>query len=198
MQITATVKLSRSVSENAGPLTEKLAATIPLESPPESYLLLFQSPWNVRFGYGRNWHIFHQSDAVSVLRLIDKGSFIAQCNISKIATVSPGQHTPEPQFQADIRKALGEKLAKITKAEQIKTNDGRFLYRVTALGKSNGIEMTWIYYLCAAPDGRQLSFVFSVESNLVEQLGNQDLGIIQDLEFLASGRAPTKAASKDK
>ena len=45
----------------------------------------------------------------------------------------------EKQFQLDVQQALGDRLKSITKAEQMEVDDGRFLYRVTAVGESNGV-----------------------------------------------------------
>ena len=151
-------------------------------------------PGELRIRYGRDWHVFHQSEQSTVLRLLDKGSLISQCNISRIPAVAPGRHTPEERFQADIRIALGDKLAEIERAEQLETTDGRFLYRVTGVGDSNGEPMHWIYYLCAGPDGRQASFVFAVESKLLDQLANRDVEIVRSLEFLKP--APPRAAER--
>ena len=86
---------------------------------------------------------------------------------------------------------MGASLKSITKAEIFEVPDERFLYRVTAVGQSNGIEMHWLYYLCAAPSGRQVSYVFAVETKLLERLGNRDLGIVSTLQFLPENSQPT-------
>jgi hypothetical protein len=159
-------------------------------------ILEFRSPWNVQFAYDRNWHVFHQSDKTAVLRLLDKGSLIAQCNLSPAPAAAPGQHTPDDQFQKDIRNSLGDRVRTIEQAELLKSGDNTYRYRVTVVGEANKIPMHWIYYLCADPSGRQVAFVFAVESKLREQLGNRDLGIVQSLEFLPEVREPAKAAAR--
>lgn len=183
LDVTAKVVAQRSPAAYQGPLIDDFAENIPLE-PDESVMLLsFDSPWNIRFFHDRNWHVFHRSERVAILRLLDKGSLIAQCNVSKIPLAGPGKHTSEEQFQRDIEAALGDKLKSIDKAEQIKTDDGRFLYRVTASGEANGLPMQWIYYLCADPSGRQVAFVFAVEKKVIDRLSNRDLGIVNSLQF---------------
>ena len=104
-----------------------------------------------------------------------------------------GKHTPEVQFQNDIRRSLGSQLKEITNAELLKTEEKRFRYRVTAVGEANGIPMTWLYYLCAEPSGRQISLVFSVETKLLKRLANRDLGIVEGLEFLTPDLPSTAA-----
>jgi len=195
-EVTARIVVNRARAKKTDPLTDAIVGTIPLEPKPSQMLLVFRSPMNIRFPYDRHWHIFHQTGKLAVLRLLEKGSLIAQCNIRSVTAAAPGQHTPEQQFQADIREALGANLKSITKAEQLKVTDGRFLYRVTAKGTSHGIEMDWIYYLCADPSGRQIAMVFSVESKLREKLTNRDLEIVNRLRFVDPKRSPTPAASE--
>ncbi len=54
------------------------------------------------------------------------------------------------------------------------------------------IPTTWIYYLAAAKSGRQASFVFAVESKLVEQLGAKDEEFVRSLQFVAQRAAQAK------
>ncbi|MBT4866357.1 MAG: hypothetical protein HON53_14735, partial [Planctomycetaceae bacterium] len=61
---------------------------------------------------------------------------------------------------------------------------GRWLYRVTATGVAGNAPMHWFYYLCSAPDGRQVAFVYAVESKLVDQFGGQDIAQVRSLQFL--------------
>lgn len=193
MKVTATVNWDRSLAAGPGPLTEEVVASIPLETSPESKYLSFETPWNVRLLLPRDWYVFHQTGQVAVLRLLDKGSLIAQANISKIPSVKAGEHTTEEQFHQDIRTSLGDKLIKILKAENLNTDDGRYIHRVTVAGKANNVPVHWIYYLCADPSGRQISFVFTVDEKLLEQLNDRDADLVLSLEFLDPQAAPRQA-----
>ncbi|MDA0832913.1 MAG: hypothetical protein O2955_13440 [Planctomycetota bacterium] len=199
LKVKATTTWTRKPTSEIGNLTDDQTDRIPLDPEPEWLLLSMESPWNIRFEYDRNWHLFHETDKAAVFRLVEEGSVVAQFNITNIDDASPGEHTSEEIFQADIRESLGSRLQEITKAEQLKTDDNRFLYRVTAVGaaktkndegEEKTINMTWFYYLCAAPNGEQVAFVFSVETSVVEQLANRDLGIVQSLKFTKPGKEP--------
>jgi hypothetical protein len=183
MKVTATMYVDRLPSSLDGPLSGNRVEAIPIVPEPGQLELQFDSPWNFHFACDRGWHLFHQTKDVAVLRLVEKGSLIAQCNVSKVPQVAPGSHTPEQTFQNDVRTALAGQLQQIVKAEQLETNDGRWLYRVTGTGMSNSRPMTWYYYLCASPDGRQVAFAFSLETRLVEQFANRDLGFARSLTF---------------
>lgn len=184
MKVTATIYVDRQISGVQGGLTDSAIDAIPISPEADQLALAFSCPWNLTFDCDRDWHVFHQTKDVAVLRYLRNGSLIAQCNVSPVPQAAAGSHTPEPQFQADIQTALGSQFRKIEKAEQIPTTDGRWLYRVTATGVARNVPMHWFYYLCAAPDGRQVALVYTVESKLVEQFGGQDIAQVRSLQFL--------------
>ena len=184
MNVTATIYIDRQISGVKGGLTDSATDAIPISPEAGQLALAFSCPWNLTFGCDRDWHVFHQTKDVAVLRYLRNGSLIAQCNVSPVPPAAAGSHTSEPQFQSDIQTALGSQFRKIEKAEQIPTTDGRWLYRVTATGVARDVPMHWYYYLCAAPDGRQVAFVYAVESKLVEQFGGQDIAQVRSLQFL--------------
>jgi hypothetical protein len=193
IKVTAKAVVIRTPAVDASSLSEEAAAAVPLEPPAPLTQLYFRAPWNVEFRHDRAWHVFQQSVQIAVLRLMEQGTFVAQCNLAPIRTANAGEHVPEQQFQNDIRTSLGPRLKAIEKAEAIPTDDRRFLYRVTAVGEANKIPVTWIYYLCAAPNGLQVSFVFAVETALRDRLGGRDLQMLKSLRFLEAPKAPSVA-----
>ena len=184
MDVTATVVVTRMPDSVTTMFNENVLAKIPFEPASDHLKLQLDPPWRFRFFYNRNWHVFHQTREVAVLRLLDKGSLIAQCNVSPIPAAAAGKHTPEEQFQSDIFSALGDKLKSITKAEQVKTDNGLYLFRVTAIGEAEGIPMHWFYHLCAAPSGQQAAFAFSVETKMLERFAQHDIDLVKSVRFL--------------
>jgi hypothetical protein len=78
------------------------------------------------------------------------------------------------------------------KREQIPSEDGRIIHRVIAEGQNSLVKdkeavevpMQWNYYIVTAPTGEQLSFVFAIEPQLVEQLADRDLELVQSVRFV--------------
>jgi len=192
MKVTATMYVDRQVAESYGELTDSRLASVPVNPSRQDLSLVLNSPWSLRFAFGRAWHVFHQTGDVIVLRLMENGGLVAQCNVSQLASAPPGSHLSEQDFQADVRSALKEQLSGIQKAEQLRTADGRYLYRITAVGRSRNVPMHWYYYLCAAADGRQAAFVFAIESRFVDQLAGRDAAIVESLQF-----TPVQAAGRE-
>ncbi len=187
MEVTANVSWQRKVSPSVT-ISENQIANIPFDLPEISKLLLFKSKhWNISLIHDRNWYVFQEIPEVAVLRMVDNGSLISQCNIAKIGSAAPGQHVAPEKFESDIKASLGESLSSIVDKDVVEVNSGNYIYRVVASGSANGLEMVWIYYLCAAEDGRQVSFVFAVEGNNIEILNSRDLSMVESIEFEPDG-----------
>jgi hypothetical protein len=208
LDVVARSKLVRSIAERPLHLTDRDLTDLPLEPNEANRLLMFDAPaWNVRFYHDRHWHLFHQTSDLTLLRLLDKGGLIAQCNIKKVPDAAPGKHLSREQFQADIERALGNNFQEFVQSETLKLKDGLFVERVVAVGtvprknaknEPEPAPMQWIYYLVANPDGRQVSFVFSVDPGQIKELDSRDLSIVAGLEFLAPRAPPTPASNSAK
>ena len=181
LDVAVNIRFTREPTTDHPQLKDVLLEQIPLDPAPERLLLHFDSQWGTRFLHTRDWHII--PGKYVILRLIESGSLLSQGTMMNLPKSSPGEHLNTRQFQADIQKSLGDRLTKIELAEEIPTRDGRYLYRVTATGNSNGRQMVWQYYLCAHPDGRQVSVVFATEAELLEELGQRDLQLMNSLSW---------------
>jgi hypothetical protein len=192
MKVSAKTVVERSRSTNSESLTQEAVTAVPLDPPPALTRLRFRAPWGIELVHDRDWHVFQQNPQIAVLRLIEQGSLIAQCNLTPVRPAAAGEHVSTQQFESDIRASLGERFKSIEKTEQIPAEDGRFLYRVVAVGEANKNPITWIYYLCAASDGSQTSSVFAVDAALRSRLGGRDLEMMKSLRFL-DAPAPVQA-----
>lgn len=198
MDLTATVEWERVPVSDSPLLPDKLASSVSLNPSPEQLRLRFQAPWKVRFNYDRNWHLFHQTDKAAVLRLLDKGNLIAQCNLAPLASMAPGTRLSEERFHKYIRESLGEKFKNVESSRVLPSdrNGNIYRYRVVASGRSDGRPMHWIYYLCADASGQQVAFVFSVETQLEKQLQDRDLQMVGSLEFVSSKQGTISSSRK--
>ena len=197
LDIQVTSNLVRNVQEDPGRLTRELAESIPLEPSDESLQLTFSAPeWGIKIDHGREWHLFRAvlegTNQVAIFRLVEHGSLVCQCNFSPMKNALPGEAVPLEQFEADIQQSLGESFKEFDKTETLSLDGGRQAHRVVARGEQevkggNGsafIPMTWIYYLVTDPTGKQLSFVFAIESPLLEQLEDRDLSLVRQQRFV--------------
>ncbi|MGQ0637382.1 MAG: hypothetical protein ACT4QC_22480 [Planctomycetaceae bacterium] len=203
LDVVAQAIVERRVRARPRRLTDEELAAANLDPNEASLLLMFAAPaWNMRFYHDRHWHLFHQSSEVAVLRLLDKGGLITQCNIRKLPDAEPGEHVSEDQFQADVRRTLGSDLQEIVQADRLKVREGLYVFRVVAVGAVETLNekkepisrpMQWVYYLVANSDGRQVALVFTLDPKLFDDLKSRDLAIVGGLEFLPPPARPSPA-----
>ena len=139
--------------------------------------------------------------------IMRKEAFQPEIDVKKLADAQPGQHVPEKQFQQDIQQSLGKSFEQFVQAEKLNLKEGLFIYRVVVAGTLQRVNdkqepeispVQWIYYLVANPDGRQLSFVFSIDARQVKDFGTRDIDMVTGLEFLRPRAQPTPATERRK
>uniref|UniRef100_A0A7C2K092 Uncharacterized protein n=1 Tax=Schlesneria paludicola TaxID=360056 RepID=A0A7C2K092_9PLAN len=195
VDVVAELTVQRAPLEEGSGLDEDDLKGIPLDDEPGRLLLELPLPdLGVQLVHERRWHLFFQNERSCILRMMQQGALIAQCNLNRLPAAEPGKHVSPEQFKKDIESALGADFRKIVSDEELPTKDGRFVYRVlvegvvtrtpTGGGDAQTLPMIWIYYLMAAPDGQQVVLLFSVEPLLLEKLQPHDLNLSGSLIFL--------------
>lgn len=193
LEVVARVRIERTPVRKPVVLTKALAEKCPAKPAPLQLRLLLPAAGNTRLFHDRRWHLFHETPDVSILRRLENGRLVAQCNISPVASAAPGRSTPRGEFVRDVRRTLGDRLNQVQKIETIPANSTGGTLRVTASGVDHGLAMTWFYYLCTAPTGQQVSLVFAVEQRLLKAWGSRDRDIVSTLVF---PKRPPRTAGK--
>jgi hypothetical protein len=201
IQASVTARFSRRPATTSGAITDALVESIPLDPPDRALELVFDAgPWGLRLRHDRGWYVFHaildQPPKVVILRLVELGSLVSQCNISPIPDAVPGEHTPLDEFASDIQTSLGHVFRGFKSQKVSPLTDGRTLVEVIATGEVTRTgkdkegqmyemktPMEWRYYIVADASGRQVSCLFALEPALAEQLGNRDRALVESIEF---------------
>lgn len=196
------LKVSHSEERSPGPVSPglKVAATIEWTqnlaestlsgdgSPPkapgrEALLLALQTPLKLRLMHSREWHLFHETPTVLMMRQLREGSLISQCNISSIVTVPPGEHTPDAEFREDVEESVKERKGAVVGEETVR-DDGRWRIRkVSATGRAGEEVIGWDYYLCSAASGEQYSIVFSCAESDRKAFGDEASKLLSTLSI---------------
>lgn len=184
LDVSARLRILRKPAQVAGRVSEVKVLDVAMTAPPDAAMKLrFESPWTLSLLHSRDWHLFQQNEQVAIFRLLDQGLFVTQCNLSPIPSAKAGEHTSEQVFQNDIQQSLGTRLKVLGAGETLKSADDYYIYRITAEGVIGERPLTWIYYLIAAPSGRQASVMFAIDTPLVEKLGQRDREFVQSIRF---------------
>ena len=196
LDLEAKVSWKRNLATDQARLSDKQLDALPIELNDAVKLVRFDLPaWGLRLYHDRSWHLFHQTSRVAILRLLDTGNLIAQCNIEALPKATGDQNFTLTQFEAEVRRALGNSAGPGVQSSERKSETGLTSYRVVATGQVGGTEMEWRYYLVRGTDGRQFVMIFVVEPKNIEALGVKDQAIVEGAELFAPSE-PTSATSQ--
>ncbi len=145
----------------------------------------------VRLEHGRNWHVVQEDEQTLVMRMVDRGELIAQCNISLPANPDAKDRPTLDKYSAEVQKVLGERFGKFLVTREISTDNGLTVYHVVAEGKVSELPIQWHYYLAQDDAGHRAGFVFTLEPKLLEKLQGSDLAIVRSLKFVDGGTVQT-------
>lgn len=191
--VTARVRVEINEKPASPELSNSLLNQLPLDLNLGSTLLRLESTLG-GFGllHARDWQMMVDRHDVTILRMIDQGELIAQCNISSLPDLAAGKRVQLSEFQADIEKALGKNFGQFVEASQQKNASGQRVLRAVVSGLASELPIQWIYYHLADDAGRQTALVFTMDAKVVEKFAAADESIVSTFEFITRA-APTPA-----
>src|SRR5262249_31328888 len=146
--------------------------------PPLEYLSEIKG---YRFDYDRRWHVIREEPGLVVMRFVDRGELVAQCNVSpsdlprSSSSGSGGASHPDTddkdaaypelsQFQSQVQDALGKLFGHFERALQRGTDSGLRVLESIADGTAQDVAIQWRYYLVHDRAGRAVTIVFTMEA----------------------------------
>ncbi len=134
-------------------------------------------------GYGREWHIVAATEEHMVMRLMDRGDFVAQVTITPWKRAEPGKHMTGEEFQDEMAETPGWKQEQVLQVGELPLDGGRWGYRISALGQMEDLKVMQNFYLVAGPQGEQVVLLFTLKQAMVDKLGTRDLSLVGSLDF---------------
>lgn len=173
-------------------LSRQVVAKLPDRSADASELAYSAVSGQFRFQYDRRWYLTSDDAKLTILRLLDRGELVAQCNISLLPGTKKSP-TTLAEFQKDVQTSLGKSFGQFTHASQSNNDAGYLVYRVVARGEVSQLPIEWIYYLIQEPMGRRVTLAFTYEQPLAERFANADRPLVRQLRIT---EPPTPTAAK--
>ncbi len=158
-------------------------------------LLLDSKPGRFSLLHGRAWQMMADRPDVTILRLVERGDLIAQCNVSRLPPLEVGREVTLEEFQRDTQRALGQNFGQFIQASQGTTDTGLRMLRVLAAGKVSDIQIHWIYYHLSQGPNR-VAVVFTIETKLTEGFAAGDLPLVSTLRFTRDASSTTAGPPK--
>jgi len=142
--------------------------------------------------HDRRWGVMLERHDATILRLVDRGDLIAQCNISRLPAFTKGEALTLEGFQNDVKQALGKNFGEVVEAAQEAGEGGLVVQRITVSGTAGELPIQWTYYHLSDDKGHRASLVFTIEGKLVERFAQIDRELVSGFRFL-SDKQPTPA-----
>ena len=160
-------------------------AKLPLEAKPEHTLIEFQAEKaGINLAHDRRWRVMVDRLDAAILRFIDHGDLIAQCNIGRLPPLPKDKPLTLPAFQKSVETTLTKNGGQVLEAGQETAKDDGKILRVTVAGSVSEIPIQWFYYHLTDAQGRRASIVITLESKLLERFPALDRELISGLVLL--------------
>jgi hypothetical protein len=185
-QLTANVKTKVSrLSAAPAELTATQLAQFKLEPSPATLALDFAAPAPaIGIMHDRRWHITaHRRDSV-VLRMIDQGQMLGQCNISSLDNSEEDIAVDFSRFRQQIEELMTKQNGKIDEAAAAQPDDKTHVLRIAASATVKEIPVRWFYYYLAGAAGQRAVLVFTLEDKMAKQFAEADHELVGGFRFL--------------
>jgi len=190
-----TLRLVLAPAQPVAELSDSALAGLPLKATSGQTLIELKSEGGgFQIAHDRRWSIILERSDLTVLRLIDRGDLIAQCNISPRPPLGQNERLTLEEFQGDVQKALGKNFEQIAEASEEAGESGLKILRVVVTGKAGELPIQWTYYHVADGKGRRAALVFTIEESLLKRYPTLDRDLLAGFTFV-EGEQPTPAAA---
>ena len=185
LDIKSTLTVTRQSAEPPPALSDTALAGVSLEITPARELLKLDMPGGTAtLLHDRHWHMFWEDRKLIVLKRLNGGQVIAQCNLALGPQAGQGRHQDPTQFRDDIRRGLKKRFVQFLGAGEVDGHPaGGFRYKVGVQGREGQLGIVWYYYLVASPEGEQLLATFTMALDHAKTFGDQDLALIGSLQW---------------
>jgi hypothetical protein len=183
--VETTTTMKRAVIERPASLSDVALISVPdgLEPPAGMTLLTYHHDGKPGFdlAYSREWQLVGQTRDKAILRLMDRGDFVAQATLTPWESAKEGEHMTPQAFREAMAKTPGWEQGDVVQEGEIPAEKGRWIYRVSAPGLMDGIKVVQNFFLIAGPGGEQIVVAFTMTPSQAEKLGTCDLALISGL-----------------
>lgn len=186
-EVKASLEFTRStLTEEPAELTAADRAKISADGtiPPGLLTLRHDDPsGKYGFFYARDWYVVAATAEHLVLRLVDRGEFVAQATVIGWKKANAGQHATPAELKDAVAKQPGWRAEKMTEDGEIPTDAGRWLYRLVALGKQDDVPVVQSFHLLAGPTGEQLVVTIVARAEKAAKIGTRDVQLVNSIDL---------------
>jgi hypothetical protein len=134
--------------------------------------------------YLPSWKLIASEGEAAVLRYVDDGDLLVQCNIVRLNSRPEDNPLLLEDFKREVTKIIAvDSVSQISGASESHTTNGLRAMQITVRGVEEEVPLNWIYYNVASPDGRQVTFVFTLEEEIAGRVTPVAKKLVDGFEF---------------
>jgi hypothetical protein len=180
--ITSRVRVSATPLSTSAELADGLLKSFDLKMHSGSTLLTHDSTEGAfQLLHDRRWHVMADHRDATILRLIDHGDLIAQCNITRLRDQPVDKYLALDAFQQEITGTLGKNFEQVVTADESTTENGLRQLCVVIAGQAQDVPVQWTYYHLTDRTGRSTSMVFTMDARLADRFAELDRSLVGTL-----------------
>jgi hypothetical protein len=186
--VETTTKLTRAAVDQPASLDDVKLVSVPagFDVPAPLSQLEYRDPkGRFELAHGRGWQTVGQTDEHLILRLMEKGDYVAQVTITPWTADPAGKHLSPDEFKEAMARTPGWEMEQELQVGEVPLpkGDDRWVYRVSALGKMDGLAVMQNFYLVAGPGGKQVVLLFTLTPKKAQKLADRDLSMACSIDF---------------
>ncbi|WP_145072847.1 hypothetical protein [Aureliella helgolandensis] len=189
--ITARIRLIRTETKDELQITDaELRQLAKTEDPGRWLIRLKSTAGRYTLLADRRWSIYIDGGEEAILRMVEKNSIIAQCNITRLTKLDEGTQLTLEGLQADIKQSLGKSFESFLESSEKVTSSKLRLMRCVAMGVSEDVPIQWVYCHLSDDHGQRLALIYTMGGNVTDRFAAADEQMTSSFEMLAAP-APT-------
>lgn len=184
LDVVARLELEIAPVADVPQLSDKALAEVDLATTGDEPPLAYQSAQGkFSFLYDPRWRITREQAESVVMRLVDRGDLVAQCNVSVLPKLNPQQAFTLEQFQKEVQQSLGKNFRQFERAAEQKSATGLRMLHAVALGAVAEVPITWHYYLLIDEAGQRAAISFTMEDKFADRFSAADRLVLDEFRF---------------
>jgi hypothetical protein len=185
LDVVARLELQVTPATDVAELSDQSLAGLELATDGTAPPLAYESTkGRFSFLYEPRWQVVGAKDDSVVMRLVDRGELIAQCNVSILPKLNVEQPLSLEMFQKEVQQSLGKHFGLFERAAERETAAGLRLLNVVAMGTVSDLPITWHYYLLINRSGQRAAISFTLENSVADRFGQADQLVLDHFRFL--------------
>ena len=206
LDVKSTLTVTRAAAETPAEIADEAVRRLRLDAdadagpdPGREQLLLVSPDGKFTLRHDRDWHTYWDDSRLTVLKRVEKGRLVAQCNLAAGPNAGKGRHQDLTRFRDDVRKGLGDRFGQFLGAGEVPGDPaGGFRYKIGVQGRQGDVGVVWYYYLIAGPDGDQLLATFTLADTQHKAFGDRDEALAGSLRWNEAGAGESGASASAK